>query len=148
MRGEREMALKNDRYAYRVIWSADDQEYVGLCVEFPSLSWLAATPEAALKGIRKVVAESVERQRRAVEEWITERAQEDPVRVSRILNDLVHMSNIVHDSPPLDFLSMAESVDSLHEQGVEGGTARFTREIELGVQQNAFARFGYLDENG
>jgi len=54
------MALKNDKYAYRVIWSADDQEYVGLCAEFPSLSWLAATPEAALKGIRKVVAESVE----------------------------------------------------------------------------------------
>lgn len=54
------MALKNDRYAYRVIWSADDQEYVGLCAEFPSLSWLAAAPEAALKGIRKVVAESVE----------------------------------------------------------------------------------------
>lgn len=54
------MALKNDRYAYRVIWSADDQEYVGLCAEFPSLSWLAATPETALKGIRKVVAESVE----------------------------------------------------------------------------------------
>ncbi len=54
------MALKNDRYAYRVIWSADDQEYVGLCAEFPNLSWLAGTPEAALKGIRKVVAESVE----------------------------------------------------------------------------------------
>ena len=54
------MALKNDRYAYRVIWSEDDQEYVGLCAEFPGLSWLAATPEAALKGIRKVVAEAVE----------------------------------------------------------------------------------------
>ena len=30
-----------------------------LCAEFPSLSWLARTPEAALKGIRKVVAEVV-----------------------------------------------------------------------------------------
>jgi predicted RNase H-like HicB family nuclease len=39
------MPLKNDRYAYRVIWSEDDQEYVGLCVEFPSLSWLGKTPE-------------------------------------------------------------------------------------------------------
>ncbi len=54
------MSLKNDRYAYRVVWSEDDHEYLGLCAEFPSLSWLSATPEAALKGIRKVVAESVE----------------------------------------------------------------------------------------
>ena len=32
--------LKNDRYTYRITWSEEDQEYVGLCVEFPSLSWL------------------------------------------------------------------------------------------------------------
>jgi len=51
--------LKNDRYTYRVTWSEDDGEHVGLCAEFPSLSWLAATPEAALKGIRKLVAEVV-----------------------------------------------------------------------------------------
>jgi predicted HicB family RNase H-like nuclease len=53
------MALKNDRYTYRVTWSGDDKEYVGLCAEFPSLSWLSATPEAALRGIRKLVAEAV-----------------------------------------------------------------------------------------
>ena len=53
------MALKNDRYTYRVTWSEDDKEYVGLCAEFPSLSWLARTPETALKGIRKLVAEIV-----------------------------------------------------------------------------------------
>lgn len=53
------MALKNDRYTYRVTWSADDEEYVGLCAEYPSLSWLARSPEAALKGIRKVVAKVV-----------------------------------------------------------------------------------------
>jgi len=53
------MALKNDRYTYRVTWSEEDQEYVGLCAEFTSLSWLAATPEAALKGIRKVVEEVI-----------------------------------------------------------------------------------------
>ena len=29
------MPLKNDRYTYRVTWSEDDQEYVGLCAEFP-----------------------------------------------------------------------------------------------------------------
>ena len=53
------MALTNDRYTYRVTWSEEDHEYVGLCAEFPSLSWLARTPEAALKGIRKVVADVV-----------------------------------------------------------------------------------------
>jgi predicted HicB family RNase H-like nuclease len=53
------MALKNDRYTYRVTWSEDDNEYVGLCVEFPSVSWLALTPETALKGIRNLVAEVV-----------------------------------------------------------------------------------------
>ena len=53
------MALKNDRYTYRVTWSEEDEEYVGLCAEFPSLSWLSGTPEAALKGIRKVVADVI-----------------------------------------------------------------------------------------
>jgi predicted HicB family RNase H-like nuclease len=53
------MALKDDRYTYRVTWSEEDHEYVGLCAELPSLSWLASTPEAVLKGIRGVVAEVV-----------------------------------------------------------------------------------------
>jgi len=53
------MVLKNDRYTYRVTWSEEDQEYVGLCAEFPSLSWLAADPEAALRGIRRLVAEVI-----------------------------------------------------------------------------------------
>ena len=53
------MALINDRYTYRVTWSDDDNEYVGLCAEFSSLSWLAKTPEAALKGIRKGVTDAV-----------------------------------------------------------------------------------------
>jgi len=53
------MVLPNDRYTYRVTWSEEDGEYIGLCAEFPSLSWLARTPESALKGVRKVVAEVV-----------------------------------------------------------------------------------------
>jgi predicted HicB family RNase H-like nuclease len=48
-----------DHYTYRVTWSPEDGEHVGLCVEFPSLSWLAQKPEPALKGIRKIVAEVV-----------------------------------------------------------------------------------------
>ena len=51
--------MEEDRYTYRVTWSNHDTEYVGLCAEFPSLSWLASTPEAALRGIRKVVSDVV-----------------------------------------------------------------------------------------
>ncbi|MCP4118179.1 MAG: type II toxin-antitoxin system HicB family antitoxin [Desulfobacteraceae bacterium] len=54
------MPLKDDHYTYRVSWSEDDKEYVGLCAEFHSLSWLSDTPESALKGIRNLVAEVVE----------------------------------------------------------------------------------------
>ncbi len=51
--------MSHDHYTYRVTWSQEDSEYLGLCLEFPSLSWLAATPEKALSGIRKAVAEVV-----------------------------------------------------------------------------------------
>ncbi|MCB0195497.1 MAG: toxin-antitoxin system HicB family antitoxin [Anaerolineae bacterium] len=51
--------LENDRYTYRVTWSEEDEEYVGLCAEFPSLSWLALSQEDALRGIRQVVSEVV-----------------------------------------------------------------------------------------
>lgn len=53
------MALQSDRYTYRITWSEEDKEYVGLCVEFPSLSWLAESLESALKGIRKVVEDVI-----------------------------------------------------------------------------------------
>ncbi len=45
----------SDHYTYRVTWSAEDGEHVGLCAEFPSLSWLAPTPAKALAGIQRVV---------------------------------------------------------------------------------------------
>ena len=54
------MALKNDHYTYRITWSEDDEEYVGLCAEFPSLSWLSKSPESALRGIRKIVGEIID----------------------------------------------------------------------------------------
>lgn len=53
------MSMRSDRYIYKITWSEEDKEYVGLCVEFPSLSWLAESPESALKGIRKVVEEVI-----------------------------------------------------------------------------------------
>jgi predicted HicB family RNase H-like nuclease len=55
----RKAMLENDRYTYRVTWSQEDGEYVGLCAEFPSLSWLENLPEEALKGIRQAVADVV-----------------------------------------------------------------------------------------
>jgi predicted HicB family RNase H-like nuclease len=59
--------MKEDKYSYRVTWSEDDGEYVGLCTEFPSLSWLARTQGAALKGIRKLVADVVSDMQRSKE---------------------------------------------------------------------------------
>lgn len=53
------MSLNDDRYTYKITWSVEDQEHVGLCLEFPSLSWLAKSPEEALIGIRKAVNEAV-----------------------------------------------------------------------------------------
>lgn len=38
-------------------WSPQDGEHVGLCLEFPSLSWLAATPDEAFAGVRTLVHE-------------------------------------------------------------------------------------------
>jgi predicted HicB family RNase H-like nuclease len=66
-----------DRFTYRVTWSEEDGEYVGLCAEFPSLSWLAGTQEAALKGIRSLVQRVVtdlKRNRESVPEPISTRS--------------------------------------------------------------------------
>jgi predicted HicB family RNase H-like nuclease len=52
--------MPNDHYTYRVTWSPDDQEFVGTCAEFPSLSWLEADDIDALRGIKKLVAEVAE----------------------------------------------------------------------------------------
>ena len=48
-----------DHYTYRVTWSVEDGEYVGLCAEFPSLSWLAPTHGEAISGIRQLVTDSL-----------------------------------------------------------------------------------------
>ena len=48
--------MEANRYSYDVMWSAEDREFVGLCAEFPLLSWLASTREEGLSGIRALVA--------------------------------------------------------------------------------------------
>ena len=42
------MVPEVDKFTYRVSWSEEDQEYVGLCAEFPRISWLKPNPEVAL----------------------------------------------------------------------------------------------------
>ena len=73
-----------DHYTYRVTWSAEDGEHVGLCAELPSLSWLAGTPEEALAGIRRLVGDVVEDLRRSgepVPDAIAERRYSGELRV-------------------------------------------------------------------
>ena len=53
------MISEADKYTYRVTWSEEDGEFVGLCAEFNKLSWLAAVPEEALNGIRSVVRDCI-----------------------------------------------------------------------------------------
>ena len=67
----------NDHYTYRILWSAEDSEHVGLCTEFPSLSWLAPTPAKTLSGIQRLVRECLEDMQRngeSVPEPIADRA--------------------------------------------------------------------------
>ena len=48
-----------DAYTYRVVWSTEEPAYLGLCVEYPELSFLDSTPEGAFAGIRRLVSEHV-----------------------------------------------------------------------------------------
>jgi predicted HicB family RNase H-like nuclease len=62
------MVLESDKYTYRVLWSDEDEEFIGLCAEFSSLSWLASTSEKALKGIRSVVKDCIADMNKSKEE--------------------------------------------------------------------------------
>ena len=46
-------------YTYRVSWSAEDGEFVATCLEFPSLSWLAATQVEALEGLEDLLRDTL-----------------------------------------------------------------------------------------
>ena len=50
-----------DAYTYRVVWSTEEPAYLGLCVEYPELSFLDSTSEAAFAGIRRLVSQHVEK---------------------------------------------------------------------------------------
>ena len=51
--------MSEPHYTYRVEWSPEDGEWVGLVAEFPSLSWLAPDPVDAVRGVRDLVTEAV-----------------------------------------------------------------------------------------
>ncbi len=42
-------------YTYRVTWSAEDDEFLATCAEFPSLSWLASSQVEALQGLEDLL---------------------------------------------------------------------------------------------
>ena len=50
----------SDRSTYRVEWSAEDDAYLGRCLEFPSLGVHGASAQETLSEIESVVADSVQ----------------------------------------------------------------------------------------
>ena len=54
--------------SYRVFWSEEDSEYVGVCDEFPSLSHRDPDRDAALLGIKDLVDVVIESA-----DWLVER---------------------------------------------------------------------------
>ena len=64
-------------YAYRVLWSAEDNGYVATVAELPSISWVADSPNEALLGVQKVVADIIadmEETGEAIPEAISDRS--------------------------------------------------------------------------
>ncbi len=54
------MRVNHEHYTYRVTWSEEDEEFVGLCAELPGLSYLDESRTAALDGIFHLVGEVLE----------------------------------------------------------------------------------------
>lgn len=76
--------MPTEHYSYRVFWSPEDGEFVGVCSEFPSLSHLAPGPEEALSGIRELVAfvlEDLRREGRAAPSALTEQPYSGNLRL-------------------------------------------------------------------
>lgn len=65
------------KYKYFVEWLEEDKKYVGLCEEFPSLSWLDKNKEKALFGIKALVNETLEEKPILVGEKPDHISQED-----------------------------------------------------------------------
>lgn len=64
-----------ERCDYSVVWSAADNQHVGLVAQFPSLSFMAPSPPAALVGIIQVVCENLAE---VMKKWAEEKANPTP----------------------------------------------------------------------
>ena len=53
----KENLLNENSYSYQVTWLDSEKEYIALCSEFPSLSFLSKTKESALKGLQTTIKE-------------------------------------------------------------------------------------------
>ena len=60
--------MELDKYTYQAHWSPEDEAFVGLVAQFPSLSWLAPDRQQALTGIAELTA-TVARDLKAGEEF-------------------------------------------------------------------------------
>ena len=78
----------SDRYTYRVEWSAEDDAYLGRCLEFPSLGAHGASAQEALSEIESVVADSVQ--------WMLEDGETPP----ESLGSATFKGNILFRSTP------------------------------------------------
>lgn len=108
--------LENDRYTYRVTWSEEDEEYIGLCVEFPGLSWLAIEPESALRGIRQIVAEAVADMRAGGE------AMPEPIALRRYSGKfMVRIPPEVHRKLAIEAAEAGVSLNRLAGAKLSGG---------------------------
>jgi predicted RNase H-like HicB family nuclease len=97
-----------NHYTYRVTWSQVEGEHLGLCAEFPSLSWLAPTPDKALAGIRRVVSEVVADMRTAGEpipDPLSERQYSGRV--------MVRVSSLVHRALATEAAEQGVSINRL-----------------------------------
>ena len=56
---KRKTAFDANEYSYRILYDAEEKEFLGLCDEFSGLSAFAETADQALQDIRMVVAESI-----------------------------------------------------------------------------------------
>lgn len=118
----------SEKFSYRIVWSDEDAEYVGRCDQFPSLSWLAPSPESALRGIRKVVAG-------VTAEMSDEHFQELSASVKQgaaIMNGTMEPSRIFETH------AMAATA-SLQHESVKQGTDRLTME-EIDAEIRAVRR--------
>ena len=57
-----------DKYTYRVLWSDEDQAYIGRCSEFPELGVASKTHDEALKCIISRVENMLAAMRREKQE--------------------------------------------------------------------------------